>query len=491
MPQLSADQRLLAQLCAEPAEQPWLEFKENNADPREIGEYISALANSAVIAGRTHAYLVWGVRDSDHAVVGTSFEAASTRQGGEELISWLTRNLDPQVYFEFRSVVTGDGVAAVLLEIDAARDRPVAFRSERYVRIGTYKKPLRNHPEYEARLWEAFRGTTFESGTARRNLTDEAAIALLSHGEYFDLIGGDLPATRSGIADRLVAEGILTRSDNGTSITNLGALLFARDLLDFPSVSRKATRVTEYRTTSRAEAIRDDTGKRGYAAGFERLMQYLAAVLPRSESVEGGLRRDAPLYPDLVVRELVANMLIHQDFTIDGSGPMIEVFANRIEFTNPGEPLISVRRFLGPRPPSRNEALASFMTRAHISEERGSGWEKIAAQVELHQLPAPKIMVDADHTKVTLFAPRSFAEMTASERVEAVFLHAALRHVSGEPTTNSSVRERFGIPDGNSAQVSRVLRDALASGLLVLENESVGAKSRRYIPFWAKVDDLA
>ncbi len=184
-------------------------------------------------------------------------------------------------------------------------------------------------------------------------------------------------------------------------------------------------------------------------------------------------------------------MLIHQDFTIDGSGPMIEVFANRIEFTNPGEPLISVRRFLGPRPPSRNEALASFMTRAHISEERGSGWEKIAAQVELHQLPAPKIMVDADHTKVTLFAPRSFAEMTASERVEAVFLHAALRHVSGEPTTNSSVRERFGIPDGNSAQVSRVLRDALASGLLVLENESVGAKSRRYIPFWAKVDDLA
>ena len=183
---------------------------------------------------------------------------------------------------------------------------------------------------------------------------------------------------------------------------------------------------------------------------------------------------------------LVVNMLIHQDLTIAGSGPMIEIFPNRIEFTNPGEPLISVRRFLGGRPPSRNEALASFMTRAGISEERGSGWEKIATEVELHQLPAPKISVDARHTKVTVFGPRSFAEMTRDERVDAIYLHAQLRYASGESTTNSSARERFRIPDANSAQVSRVLRDALTAGLLVVEDPTAGAKSRRYVPFWAR-----
>ncbi|MBD8517281.1 ATP-binding protein [Plantibacter sp. CFBP 8804] len=483
---LTPDHRLIAELCLEDAERPWLEFKENNADPREIGEYISALSNAAVLHGRTHAYMVWGVRDSDHLVVGTIFDPWNTRAKGEDFIPWLTRNLDPQVYFQFRRVAISGETTVVLLEIDAARSRPIAFLSERFVRVGTYKKLLRAYPEYEARLWESFRGTNFEAGVARQGLSDEGAVNLLAYGAYFELTGTPLSETRRAIAEKFVSEGLLVRSGNGTAVTNLGALMFARDLSEFPSVSRKAPRVVVYRTSNRAETLREQRGERGYAAGFEGLMEYLSALLPRKEAIENGLRRDQPLYPDAVVRELTANMLIHQDLSVAGSGPMVEVFSNRIEFTNPGEPLISVRRFLGARPPSRNESLASFMTRAHISEERGSGWEKIAAQVERYQLPAPKISVEAGHTKVVVYAPRGFAEMTASERVEAVYLHASLRHVSGEPTTNSSVRERFGIPDANSAQASRVLRDALQSGLLVLEDDSVGAKSRRYVPFWVK-----
>ena len=103
MAPLTVDHRLLAKLCAEKTEQPWLEFKEGNADPQEIGEYISALANSAVLSGRTHAYLVWGVRDRDHAIVGTKFDPWTRKAAGnEDLIPWLTRNLDPQVYFSFR-----------------------------------------------------------------------------------------------------------------------------------------------------------------------------------------------------------------------------------------------------------------------------------------------------------------------------------------------------------------------------------------------------
>ncbi|SIR95483.1 ATP-binding protein [Microbacterium sp. RURRCA19A] len=489
MPGLTADQSLLAKLCAAPAEAPWLEFKENKAEPQEVGEYISALANSAVLAHRTHAYMVWGVRDADHAVVGTTFDPWSSKgAGSEDLVPWLSRGLDPQVYFQFRRIDTGGNIAAVLLEIDAARSRPVAFRSERYVRIGSYKKNLRDYPEHEARLWEAFRETTFETGSAKSGLSDEEAIELLAHSAYFDLLRLPLPETRRRVADQLGAEGFLVRSEAGTSVTNLGALLFARDLGVFSSVSRKATRLTQYRTASRAAAVRSQDGQRGYAAGFEGLIDYMSALLPREEITVGGLRQEIPRYPDLVIRELVVNMLIHQDLTVTGSGPMIEVFPNRIEFTNPGEPLISVRRFLGGRPPSRNEALASFMTRARISEERGSGWEKIATEVELHQLPAPKITVEAGHTKVTVFGPRSFAEMTRDERVDAIYLHAQLRHASGEPTTNSSARERFRIPDANSAQISRVLRDALAAGLLVIEDPTVGAKSRRYLPFWAQED---
>lgn len=492
MSPLTTDQRLLATLCAESTEQPWLEFKENKVAPEEIGQYISALANSAVLARRSHAYMIWGVRDGDHAIVGTSFDPHHVKgAGNEDLIPWLTRQVEPQVYFTFRSVPSGAGTSAVILEIDAARSAPVAFRSERYIRVGSYKKKLKEYPEYEARLWEAFRGTTFETGVARTEPGDESAIQLLDHASYFNLTEVPLPETRSAVVDHFVGDGFLVRGEVGTAITNLGALLFAREVSNFSSIVRKAIRVTEYGSSSRAQALRDDHGKKGYASGFEGLMQHLLSRLPRKEEIQNGLRRDLPQYPDLVVRELVANMLIHQDFTVTGSGPMIEIFSNRIEFTNPGEPLINVRRFLGSRPPSRNEALASFMTRAHISEERGSGWEKIATEVERHQLPAPKITVDAQHTKVTVFGPRAFADMTRDQRVEAVYLHAQLRHASGEVTTNSSVRERFRIPGSNSAQVSRVLKEALASGLLVLEDETAGAKSRRYLPFWAKENEDA
>lgn len=487
MSPLTADQQLLARLAAEPQEQPWLEFKVGNAAPQEVGEYISALANAAVLDDRTHGYLVWGLRDTDHAVVGTSFDPWSAKgQGNEDLIPWLTRLLDPQVYFNFRKVITGGDAPAIILEVDAARAAPVAFRGTRYIRVGSYKKVLSGFPEHEARLWSAFRGVVFETGTALASLSDEQALELLDFPTYFELTGQRMPETRRAIADAFVSDGLLSRSaGTGTSITNLGALLFARDLEAFPTIARRAVRVVEYRGNSRAEPVREQRGERGYAAGFAGLLGYVSARLPRVELLENGLRREEPMYPDQVVRELAANMLIHQDFSLTGTGPMVEVFANRVEFTNPGLPIIDIRKFLGPRPPSRNEALASFMTRAHISEERGSGWEKIATQVELHQLPAPRITTDAEHTKVTLFARRTFAEMTANERVEAVYLHSALRFVSSETTTNSSVRARFGIAEGNSAQVSRVLADAVASGLLVIEDPNVGSKSRRYLPFWA------
>jgi predicted HTH transcriptional regulator len=488
---LAPDQQLLSRLCAEQQELPWLEFKENFSDPEELGEYISALSNSAVLSGTSHGYLVWGARDSDHILVGTSFDPFSTKAAGnEDLIPWLTRMMNPRVYFEFRIVETGPGVNAIVLEVDAARATPVAFKSVRYIRVGSYKKRLAEYPEYETRIWDLLRGNSFEAGTARSSLTESQVLESLDFPGFFDLLRVEMPETRAGIVDFLARESFIGRSPlQGLSITHLGALLFARDLSSFSSVARKAVRVVTYEGNSRSGGVEQQGGSRGYASGFSGLLDYIQARLPRSESIEHGIRRSEPLYPDRAVRELVANMLIHQDLSINGSGPMVEIFGNRIEFTNPGVPLIDVRRFIGQRPPSRNEALASFLTRVGISEERGSGWEKIATEVELNQLPAPRISVEAQHTKVTLYAPRAFADMSRSERIEAVYLHTALRYVSGEATTNSSLRERFGIAEKNSAQASRLLSDALEAGLIVIEDEASGNRSRRYIPFWA-IDDV-
>ena len=117
------------------------------------------------------------------------------------------------------------------------------------------------------------------------------------------------------------------------------------------------------------------------------------------------------MFPELAVRELVANALIHQDLLITGAGPMIEIFDDRIEITNPGEPLISTDRFVDSPPRSRNESLASLMRRFRICEERGSGIDKILFQIEYYQLPAPLFEAPHGFTRCVLFAHKDLKHM--------------------------------------------------------------------------------
>ena len=71
-------------------------------------------------------------------------------------------------------------------------------------------------------------------------------------------------------------------------------------------------------------------------------------------------------YPAIALREAVANALIHQDFSVTGTGVVVEIFSNRIEITNPGIPLVDIYRIVDNPPKSRNEKLASLMRRLRM-----------------------------------------------------------------------------------------------------------------------------
>lgn len=273
--------------------------------------------------------------------------------------------------------------------------------------------------------------------------------------------------------------------ENQWQITNAGALLYAMNLGDFPRLARKAARVVHYVGTSRIKTKREQVGQRGYAAGFKGLIGYIADQLPNSEVIQDGLRMDELLFPGLVVRELVANALIHQDLTITGTGPMIEIFDDRMEVTNPGVPLVNPLRFIDLPPRSRNEALGAAMRQIGVVEERGSGWDKIAWEIEFHQLPPARVEVHDDQTRVTIFAPRSLGLMDKPERILAVYQHACLRWVSNQPTNNTSIRKRFGISDRNKAQASRIIKEAVDDGKVVPYDAAAGPRVLRYVPFWA------
>lgn len=179
-------------------------------------------------------------------------------------------------------------------------------------------------------------------------------------------------------------------------------------------------------------------------------------------------------------------MLIHQDFEISGAGPMVEIFGDRIEFTNPGRPLEEASRLLDLPARSRNERVAEQMRRLGICEERGTGIDKVVKAIELWQLPPPDFQVPGENTRVVLFAPRSFASMTKAERIRACFQHAQLLWVSNQQMTNESLRKRFGIDDKNYSMASRVVRDAIEAGAIKpYDPDNTSNRYARYVPFWA------
>ena len=476
---------LVRELCKLPQETEWVEFKVSYSEPQTVGEYIAALANAAALHGKTHGYVLWGIEDGTHLIVGTSFSPVTAKKGNEPLESWLLQMLRPRIDFRFHAVMV-DGRRIVLLEIDRAAHQPVAFMGVEFIRVGSTKRKLKDYPEKERTLWRIFDQIGFEDGIADERVGGEEVLLSLDYPTYFDLLEAPLPDGRRAILDALRHDRLIESCEaGGFNITNLGAILFARNLSDFPHLKRKAVRVIQYHGKDRTETIREQESGKGYASGFEGLIGYIDGILPTNEVVEKALRRTAPMFPELAIREVVANALIHQDFLVTGAGPMIEIFDDRIEVTNPGEPLVDTQRFLDTPPKSRNETLASLMRRVRICEERGSGIDKVVSQVELYQLPAPLFEVPPGSTRVVLFSHKPMAEMDATERVRACYLHACLKYVMRDFLTNASLRERFGIKESNKAVASRRIREAVHAGKIKPFDEHAPRRLMKYVPFWA------
>ena len=477
--------QLINSLRKESNESEWVEFKVNNSDPEAIGEYVSALSNAAALLQMPTAYLIWGIDDKTHDIVGTKFNPSKEKINGQELESWLINHLSPRVDFRFyRAEITGKNM--VLMEIPAARHTPVRFRDTEFVRVGSYKKKLKDYSEKEAALWRLFRQYPFERDFALTGLNIDEVLRLLDYPSYFNLMDQPLPPDPKGIIDRLVDERIITPDSGSYNITNMGAILFARDLNSFDRLGRKALRIIFYKGKNKIETIREYVETKGYAVGYEPAVNYINNLLPVNEHIGEVFRREVRMYPEIAIRELVANALIHQDFSITGASPTVEIYSDRIEITNPGEPLIEPLRFIDKPPRSRNEDLASFMRRINICEERGSGIDKVIFHVELYQLPPPDFRVNGDNTIAALYADKPISQMSQQEKIRACYQHTVLRYMSNERMTNASLRNRFKIEDKNYSVASRIIRETIKAELIKpFDPDNQAIRYASYVPFWA------
>ncbi len=321
---------------------------------------------------------------------------------------------------------------------------------------------------------------------SKTRLSSQQIVELLDTQTYFELLGLPYPTEQNGVIERLVNDRLIDHHQNsGYSIRRLGALLLAKRLTDFPDLARKAPRVVAYTGTSKLDTRLDQTGTKGYAVGFRGVVHFVMSQLPQNEVVEAAIRREVKLIPEIAVRELVANALIHQDFTISGTSMMVEIYSDRVDISNPGEPVVPIERFIDGSI-SRNEDMARIMRKMGICEEKSSGIDRVIHEVEAFQLPAPDFRTVYKRTLVTIFGHKEFNQMTSGERIRACYQHCALKWVMSEHMTNQSLRKRFGLSDSKSAIVSQLISTTIEEGLIKPDHRNGSSrKFASYLPFWA------
>ena len=288
------------------------------------------------------------------------------------------------------------------------------------------------------------------------------------------------------IVEKMVDENFVSEMDNGNySITNMGALLFAKDLNKFQHLKRKAIRVIQYKGAGRTNAIREEVFTQGYAMAFESICKYMISSIPQNEEITGSYRQKHIMFPEKAIREMVGNVIIHQDLMVRGSGPMLEIFDSRIEASNPGTLLVDVDRIIDTAPHSRNEAIASFLRIVHICEERGSGFDRMEESMSELKIPAPKVESADDFVRTKLYWYPSLNCWKKEDKIRTCYLATCYNHVNEIEVSNSVLRERFGVEEKNKSMVSRIINDTMGAGMIKLEDASAATKMRRYVPYWA------
>lgn len=450
-----------------------LEFKEakQHYEIVKLFKYCVALANEG------GGYLVLGVSDKLPRQVVNTKAFLNIGETKSKMLKALNFRVDIQ------ELQHPDGRVLVFQIPSRPTGQPLNFEGAYLMRVGEQLSPMT--PDQLRRIFDEGAPDWF-SLAAKVDAGPDDVVALLDTQALFDLMGLPYPTSRDGVLERLASEGLIYAKDGGWIITNLAAVLIAKRLDAFsPELARKAPRVVIYEGVNKLETRNERTGLQGYAIGFEGLLGFVHSSASKNHFVEQVVREEVKMFPRQALRELIANALVHQDFSITGASVMIEMYSDRVEISNPGIPTIKIDRFIDEFR-SRNERLADFMRRLGICEEKGSGIDKVVQAAERYLLPAPDFRVGETRTAAILFAHKDFSDMSKTDRIRACYQHCCLLYVSNQSMSNQTLRERFKVTESKAASVSLVISATREAGFIKQDDsESNSTRYARYLPYWA------
>ena len=460
-----------------PEEMNELDWKSGLSNKTErLAQHLSAFSNY-----KGGGMLVYGVHDD-----GTCFDLSKEEMDGiiEKLGNIAKNNLCYSITID-HSVIKYEGHALLFIYIPEQKEKPVYLRGgdifDSYYRsAGQTVKMSRN--QVKSLIAESL-GITFEEQTAKTHLTGEEVLTLLDYKAFYERIDKNIPSASDTILGKLSDYGFCKKEGEYWNITNLGAILYANDIRNFDDLKFREIVIHKYVGTNNRQQEFEQHITKGYAAAFEDVVDFIMQSTGK-EKIDV-IRETIPTYPRVAIREITANMLVHQDMGISGIPLSIEIFSNRIAFTNPGAPLNNINRLIDLPPNSRNEKLAQTMFMLHICEKRGSGIDRAVAAIEEMILPAVKFTKGEEYTRVFLYPQKKLKDMTKQEKIDACYQHACLLFEEDTPISNRSVRERFELNDHQSAVASRIIADTIEAGLLKLADADITSKKfATYIPYY-------
>lgn len=386
--------KLLDSLLAMKRECQWVEYKCNNQKPDEIGEYISALSNSATLHGQKKGYIVWGIEDQTLAIRGTTFKPHKKKaKGNEPLINWLTISMAPHTDFRIHEFSYRDKLV-VIFEIDRARSRPVKFKTRAYVRIGECKQPLEKFPELERKLWMLDPNEDYSAQTCEDATTNDLLLEAIEKArKEYKIKNPKLGEEVEGWDDRTFLN--KAKFTVKGKITKTAILLLGRPESEHflsPGIAKISW------------ILKDKDGlELDYEHFGPPFILNVEKVFARIRNLKYRYLQDATLFPTeldkyepWVIRESLHNCIAHQDYKLAGRINVVEM-PDSLLFTNLGEfipdSIEDVIRKDAPEEIYRNRFLADAMVNCGMIDTIGSGIRKMFLLQKNRFFPLPEYKI--------------------------------------------------------------------------------------------------
>ena len=394
---------LVQQLVNEPNEQEWLEFKENYHSAEEIGQRISALANGACLCNKRYGYLIYGVKDDDHSIVGTTFDPKKKKaKGNEDLEFWLVSRLNPRIDFKIHQL-DFDGKNVILFEIPATSSSPVSFLHETYIRVGSYTKKLKDYSEKEKQIWQSMSTDWSAEICQDASLEDLDPIAIATARQLFirknPRLAEDVPTwddTTFLNKARVTIKGKITH----TAIVLFGLPESAHFIN--PAVAQITWILKS------AEGVEKD-----YQHFYTPLLLAVDEVYHNIRNLKYRYLMDGTLFPEevdqydpYIIREALSNAIAHQDYRMRGRITIVEKEDSTLTFQNYGSFLpVSIENVIlgdSPEQKYRNTFLVNAMMQLNLIDTIGSGIRRMFLKQREKFFPMPDYDLENNRVQVKI-----------------------------------------------------------------------------------------